>query len=98
MNLLQSHGVTQRVSGAIYLNGRVRGRISGIVDAEIHGVVHGDVSAIIASGSYRALPEEGADGAVPTAPPDGDGEKEAVCAQTRENGPQGKEERNDETN
>ena len=44
----------------------------------------------------RALPEEGADGAVPAAPPDGDGEKEAVCAQ--ENGPQGKEERNDETN
>ena len=98
MNLLQNHGVTQRVSGAIYLNGRVRGRISGIVDAEIHGVVHGDVSAIIASGSYRALPEEGADGAVPAAPPDGDGEKEAVCAQARENGPQGKEERNDETN
>ena len=46
--------------------------------------------------NWYPLPEEGADGAVPTAPPNGDGEKEAVCAQ--ENGPQGKEERNDETN
>ncbi len=50
-------GVTQRVSGAVYLNGRVRGHISGIVDAEIHGVIHGDVSAIMASGSYRELQE-----------------------------------------
>lgn len=84
MNLSRSHGATQRASGAIYLNGRVRGRISGIVDAEIHGVVHGDVSAIIASGSYRALPEDGAE----ETPPESDGAEDALTAQ-------GKEERHD---
>ena len=45
-------GLTLTGSG----NGRVRGRISGFVDAEIHGVVKGDISAIMSSGSYD-LPE-----------------------------------------
>lgn len=60
-------GVSQRVSGPIYLNGRVRGRISGIVDAEIHGVFHGDVSALMSSGSFQPI-EEGAD--LPQGPED----------------------------
>lgn len=36
--------VSQRLSGTTFVNGRVRGRISGFVDAEIHGVVKGDIS------------------------------------------------------
>ena len=47
---------SQRLSGTTFVNGRVRGRISGFVDAEIHGVVKGDISAIMSSGSYD-LPE-----------------------------------------
>ena len=47
---------SQRFSGTTFVNGRVRGRISGFVDAEIHGVVKGDISAIMSSGSYD-LPE-----------------------------------------
>ena len=48
--------VSQRLSGTTYVNGRIRGRISGFVDAEIHGVVKGDISAVMSSGSYDALP------------------------------------------
>ena len=44
--------VSQRLSGTTFVNGRVRGRISGFVDAEIHGVVKGDISAVMASGSF----------------------------------------------
>ena len=45
-----------RTSGTIYVNGRVRGRISGIVDANIQGVIHGDVSALMGTGSYQEAP------------------------------------------
>ena len=61
----------QRVSGAMRVNGRVRGRISGFVDAEIHGVVRGDISAIMTLGSLAPLDGDGLppDGApTPTAP------------------------------
>ncbi len=44
---------SQQVSGTAIVNGRVRGRISGFVDAEIHGMVKGDISAIMSSGSYE---------------------------------------------
>ena len=47
---------SRRLSGTTFVNGRVRGRLSGFVDAEIHGVVKGDISAIMSSGSYD-LPE-----------------------------------------
>ena len=65
----------QRVSGAMRVNGRVRGRISGFVDAEIHGVVRGDISAIMTLGSLDPLDGDGLppDGTptptAPTAPP-----------------------------
>ena len=39
--------ITQNIRGTVFVNGKVRGRISGIVDATIHGVIHGDVSAIV---------------------------------------------------
>ena len=59
--------VSQRLSGTTFVNGRVRGRISGFVDAEIHGVVKGDISAIMASGSYDRL--EGGDTPPESDPP-----------------------------
>ena len=47
--------VSQRLSGTTRVNGRIRGRISGFVDAEMHGVVRGDISAVMSAGSYDQL-------------------------------------------
>ena len=35
------------------MNGRVRGRVSGVVDAHIQGVIYGDVSGMLETGSYQ---------------------------------------------
>ena len=43
----------RKASGTIRVNGRVRGYISGNVDAEIHGVIQGDLSAMVASGTVE---------------------------------------------
>ena len=45
--------VTRSISGTVYVNGRVRGRVSGVVDAHIHGVIQGDVSGLVETGSYQ---------------------------------------------
>ena len=42
------------VHGTVYVNGRVRGRISGVVDAHIQGVIYGDVSGMLETGNYQA--------------------------------------------
>lgn len=56
---------TQSASGTIYVDGRVRGRVSGVVDATMHGVIYGEVSAIVGTGTLRdapvQLPEEDTD-------------------------------------
>ncbi len=56
VKLPEGHSMAQRLSGPVYINGRVRGRVSGFVDADIRGVIRGDISAIMESGSYRGLP------------------------------------------
>ena len=45
--------VSRSVSGTVYVNGRVRGRVSGVVDARIQGVIYGDVSGMLETGSYQ---------------------------------------------
>ena len=78
---------SQRLSGTTFVNGRVRGRISGFVDAEIHGVVKGDISAIMSSGSYDLLedggqpPEGPSPEDTPPAPPVGSAEGKEGNAQ-----------------
>ena len=61
MKLPAASARSQRLSGATFVNGRVRGRISGFVDAEIHGVIRGDIDAIMSSGSFNQ-PGENAGG------------------------------------
>ena len=39
------------------MNGRVRGRISGVVDANIQGTIFGDVSAVVETGNYQVEEE-----------------------------------------
>ena len=45
--------VSRTVHGTVYVNGRVRGRISGVVDAHIQGVIYGDVSGMLETGNYQ---------------------------------------------
>lgn len=42
---LKRRDLIQKRSGYIRVNGRVRGYVSGIVDAQITGIIHGEVSA-----------------------------------------------------
>ncbi len=42
---LKHRDLVQKRSGYIRVNGRVRGYVSGIVDAQITGIIHGEVSA-----------------------------------------------------
>ena len=44
-------GMTRTASGTMHVNGRVRGYINGVVDADIKGVLHGQFSANIATGA-----------------------------------------------
>lgn len=43
--------------GRMVVHGRVRGYISGNVDAEIHGVIHGDLSAVVDAGALEEREE-----------------------------------------
>ena len=45
--------VSRTVHGTVYVNGRVRGRISGVVDAHIQGVIYGNVSGMLETGNYQ---------------------------------------------
>ena len=45
--------VSRTVHGTVYVNGRVRGRISGVVDAHIQGVIYGDISGMLETGNYQ---------------------------------------------
>ena len=45
-------------TGRMMVNGRVRGRISGFVDADIRGLINGDINAVVRAGNVTKLPEE----------------------------------------
>ena len=45
--------VSRSASGTVYVNGRVPGRVSGVVDAHIQGVIYGDVSGMLETGNYQ---------------------------------------------
>ena len=44
-------GATRNVSGTMHINGRVRGYINGVMDADIKGVLHGQFNAAISTGT-----------------------------------------------
>ena len=48
-------GMARTASGTMHVNGRVRGYINGVVDADIKGVLHGQFSANIATGTELPL-------------------------------------------
>lgn len=62
---------TRKATGTIRIHGRVRGFISGVVDAEVHGVIQGTVSAMVESNSMEQIEE------IPKLPDGEDERKEA---------------------
>ena len=73
-------GMTRTASGTMHVNGRVRGYINGVVDADIKGVLHGQFSANIATGTEFTVDKpdmylaeenvhESEDGSTPDTPP-----------------------------
>lgn len=84
VKLPEGHGMAQRLSGPVYINGRVRGRVSGFVDADIRGVIRGDISAVMESGSYRSLP--GDDSGSPPGQEDAVGESDGDTAEKEAQG------------
>ena len=73
-------GMTRTASGTMHVNGRVRGYINGVVDADIKGVLHGQFSANIATGTKFTVDKadmylaeenvhESEDGSTPDTPP-----------------------------
>ena len=49
--------VTRTATGTVFVNGRIRGRVNGIVDATVHGIIRGDVSAVLDTGNISLGPE-----------------------------------------
>ena len=73
-------GMTRTASGTMHVNGRVRGYVNGVVDADIKGVLHGQFSANIATGTKFTVDKadmylaeenvhESEDGSTPDTPP-----------------------------
>lgn len=49
---------TKRISGTVFVDGHIRGRISGVVNATMRGFVSGDISAMVENGTLQETPEE----------------------------------------
>lgn len=54
---LNMGGTTTKRAGLIRVNGRVRGTMNGIVDAEVHGLFRGELNAVVDVGSVEEIPE-----------------------------------------
>ena len=54
---LNMGGIATRRSGLIRINGRVRGNLSGVIDAEVHGLFRGELNAVVDMGSVQEVPE-----------------------------------------
>lgn len=49
--------ITHNATGTVHVNGRVRGHVSGMVDATMQGVIRGDVSAVVEVDTLKEEPE-----------------------------------------
>ena len=55
---LKKKNSIQSGSGTMRVNGRVRGYVSGIIDADVKGVLHGNINAMIETGVIENIPAE----------------------------------------
>ena len=47
----------RQTTGSVYVSGRIKGYVSGMVDAEFHGTLQGDLNATVSSGG-EITPQE----------------------------------------
>ena len=52
-----NQAVPKAVTGTMVVNGRIKGYVSGMVDAEFHGTLHGDLNATVSS-EGEVVPQE----------------------------------------
>ena len=55
---LKKKNSIQSGSGTMRVNGRVRGYVSGVIDADIKGVLHGNINAMVEAGVVENVPTE----------------------------------------
>ena len=48
----------QHKTGLIRIDGRVRGKLNGVIDAEVHGLFRGELTGIVDIGNVKELDEE----------------------------------------
>ena len=56
----EMHGLDRKMrtaSGTMRVNGRVRGYISGVIDAEVNGILTGQINASVATGDVEVMEE-----------------------------------------
>lgn len=51
-------GNTERHVGLIRIDGRIRGRLNGVIDAEVHGIFRGELNGMVDIGSVKEMDEE----------------------------------------
>ncbi|GFI61835.1 hypothetical protein IMSAG049_01004 [Clostridiales bacterium] len=52
---LKKRASVQSGSGSMMVNGRIRGYVSGVIDAEVHGILHGSISAMVETGGIENM-------------------------------------------
>ncbi len=55
---ISKNTVPQHKTGLIRIDGRVRGRLNGVIDAEVHGLFRGELTGIVDIGNVRELDDE----------------------------------------
>lgn len=45
--------IVRKERGRFFVNGHVRGNVTGFVDAEMHGIIHGDMEAMVSSSNIK---------------------------------------------
>ena len=76
---INTDNLIQNTGGTMVINGRMRGYVSGIIDAEIHGVIKGEVKGQIDVNNIDVVKKE-----EPKAIEDGDNEDNIVDSEAKE--------------
>ena len=50
---LKKRSGVQSSTGSMRVHGKVRGYVSGVIDAEVHGIIRGSISALVETGGIE---------------------------------------------
>lgn len=56
---IKTPNLVHNESGTMYVNGRVRGNVTGMIDADVRGVIHGQINAVVKSEAIEQKEDEG---------------------------------------